>query len=215
MLGTAALAFDELMLRRTTLNSMETISQRLREQLGVPEDMLLSPLDVLRRMKISKVIRDFREDTSLSDAQEAKWDVEQRTVLLSSALWSKVNFADDPEARFTVFHEIGHAVLGHGDRNRLKLGKLQHGRSIERDEMEADDFALAFAIPLYFATDVAKMTAEDVQRQFGLASAMVDRRLVDLQRVSRKAIAYKEDSQDNYAEAMGLMRLNAFSWNSK
>ncbi|MBE0578877.1 ImmA/IrrE family metallo-endopeptidase [Devosia sp.] len=198
------------------MNSIEELVLRLRAHLGIPDDTLLDVLDTLRRMKIAGIISDYRrdEDHVLADAV-AMWDDSTRTIVLSDALWEGLEHAD-PEIRFTVFHEIGHAVLGHAARNRKIAGKRQFGRSIEFDEQEADDFALAFAIPLRSASNLDIYDADALAQQFGLSVAMAERRMISLQRYSKYPNRLEDaaEPEDNYAEAMGLMRFNTITWNS-
>lgn len=200
------------------MNRIEVLAERLRVQLGIPDDIRPNSLDVLRRLKFAKVITDFREDTDQDQpGRQARWDSEQRIIFLSPSLWGKIQGDEDVDARFTVFHEIGHAVLGHNARNRLSAGRPQFGRSVESDEEEADEFARALAIPLYFASSASTSSVAALAIQFGLPPGMASRRLVDLQRFIRSGSTRATDKttgEDNYAEAMRLMRINALNWNS-
>lgn len=144
--------------------------------------------------------------------RDAFWEAPTRSILLSPALWERVQDTDDTDARFTVFHEIGHAVLGHTSRNRRPAAAQQFGRSVEPDENEADEFARAFATPLKFAkvaTNVAVLIGK-----FGLPTDQADKRLVDLERHIRASGQVEtEPDTDTYADAMNAMRINALNWN--
>lgn len=196
--------------RRATVTKIDDLAKRLREQLGIPDDLRPDALDVLRRMKISKVISDYVEDPE-AIGRDARWDADNRIIYLSTELWSAVLEGNDYDARFTVFHEVGHAVLGHTHRNRLTTGKPQFGRFVEADESDADRFALAFAIPLKFAGFADTSNIASLGDLFGLSQAQTSRRVVDLQRELRRQTT--EDDFDSYADAMSAMRTNAINWN--
>lgn len=202
------------------MNKIENLVLRLRTHLGIPDDTLPELVDVLRRLKIAGVITGFGPDENgvLGDIA-AMWDPSTRMIILSDRLWERLEGESDSETRFTIFHEIGHAVLDHTARYRKLDGRLQFGRSIEFDEVEADDFALAFAIPLTFAekadlSDIAKLA-----EQFGLSPHMADRRKVELQRYARQMDKINrpelDEPEDSYADAMAEMRINALTWNAQ
>ena len=196
------------------MNRIDTVAQRLRDQLGIPDDIRLETLDVLRRMKISKAISDYREDSEAA-GRDARWDADGRIIHMSPELWTAIQATNDNDARFTVLHEVGHAVLGHTHRNRLTNGKLQHGKTIEADESDADQFALAFAIPLKFAEEASSLEVATLADMFGLPPNQASRRLVDLQRHMRVRTREAPDlDSDSYADAMSAMRINAINWNS-
>lgn len=195
------------------MTRIENLAERLREQLGIPDDLRPDALDVLRRLKITKVISDYAEDPD-AVGRDARWDADNRVIYLSTALWNAVIDNRDYDARFTVLHEVGHAVLGHTHRNRRTSGTPQFGRFVEADESDADQFALAFAIPLKFAALATTSSIASLADQFGLLPAQISRRVVDLQRhqrVSQRPIP--EHHSDSYADAMSAMRINAINWN--
>lgn len=199
------------------MTNIEDLVTRLRADLGIPDDAKPALMDVLRRFRIAGIISAFEETPDAQmDGRDATWDPESRTILISSAMWQRLESEDDGEARFTVFHEIGHAVLGHPARNRMKDGKQQFGRLIDPDETEADDFALAFAIPRTFLGTIDIQSADALAMQFGLSRHMTDRRMIDLQKYARANGRYMNKTtteDDSYADAMSQMRVNALSWN--
>lgn len=196
------------------MTKIDELAEELRERLGIPDDIRLDALDLLRRMKISKVISDFVEDRT-AKGRDARWDADDRTIHLSPELWNAIRATNDNDARFTVLHEVGHAVLGHAHRNRLTGGRQQHGRIVETDEMDADAFALSLAIPLKFADVAGALDVETLADRFGLPHSQASRRLVDLQRHIRIGLRQtSEPEHDSYADAMSTMRINAINWNS-
>lgn len=196
------------------MNRPEYLANRLRNQLGIPDDEKLSSLDLLRRLKFARVIEDFRESPArLMDGRDAFWDEPSRSILLSPKLWEQVHETNESsEARFTVVHEAGHAVLGHTSRNRMRGGAQQFGRAVEPDEIEADAFARAFVVPLQFAKVATSVTV--LVDRFGMPADQADQRLVDLERhIRASGQVESEPDTDNYAEAMSAMRINALNWN--
>ena len=195
------------------MTKIDELAEELRERLGIPDDIRLDALDLLRRMKISKVITDFVVD-STATGRDARWDADNRTIHLSSELWNAIQATNDNDARFTVLHEVGHAVLGHTHRNRLTGGRRQFGKVVETDELDADAFALALAVPLKFAGVAATLDVVTLAVRFGLPHSQASRRLVDLQRHERAgARQTSEVEYDSYADAMNAMRINAINWN--
>lgn len=196
------------------MTKIDELAEKLRERLGIPDDIRLDALDLLRRLKISKVISDFVEDPT-AIGRDARWDADDRTIHLSTELWNAIQATNDNDARFTVLHEVGHAVLGHTHRNRLTGGRQQFGRIVETDEMDADGFALALAVPLRFAEVAGALDVATLADRFGLPHSHAGRRLVDLQRHMRAGVRQTAELEnDNYAEAMSAMRLNAINWNN-
>lgn len=199
------------------MNQIEDLVVRLRADLGIPDDVKPGGMDILRRLKFADIISAFEEvpDAQL-DGREATWDPEKRTIFVSTTIWQRLTNEDDTEARFIILHEIGHVVLGHPARNRMKGGKEQFGRFIGTHEMEADDFAIVFAIPRAFVGTAQIQDVDTLSKQFGLPPSMAARRMIDLQKYARKHNRGTDNSTveaDSYAEAMSQMRINALNWN--
>ncbi len=201
------------------MKRIEDLVLRLRADLGIPDDERPDLLDLLRRLKFAGVISDYGPDVqgTLGDVV-ARWDSASRTITIAAHLWHQLEGESDPETRFTIFHEVGHAALGHVARNRRMQGKPQFGRNVEFDELEADDFALAFAIPLNFAGSTDLANTDQLATQFGLSRVHASRRLVALEKHVRGSKSppsrTAQEPEDNYAEAMGEMQINAATWNS-
>jgi Zn-dependent peptidase ImmA (M78 family) len=82
-------------------------------------------------------------------------------------------------ARFTIMHEIAHALLGHknGILNRGPTGNLaeKHSAQIKRQEFEARRYAAAFLVP---NTETArKMSVEQIHRHFSVSIQLARIRL--------------------------------------
>jgi len=199
------------------VNRTEKLAIDLRQRLGIPDDKHIDTLDLLRRLKIAGIINEFGPGIrNHYDDVAAQWTPDDRSIRIENALWFNPAFADDLEMRFTVAHELGHVVNGHEVRNRKIGGKIQFGAVREQDEIAADDFALAFLIPLTFAFTAPIFDADDLSKQFGISKKAAERRMVDLQRYARLEAMRRQnaDDEDNYADAMAEMRKNALAWNA-
>ena len=177
------------------MQSIERLASETRVLLGIPDDERPDLLDLLRRLRMRGVISDFRSagENELGKA-DARWVREDKLILVSDRIWDRLEDAQEGDVRFTVYHEVGHAVLNHPTRNRMPDGRLQFGRDIERHELEADDFALAFGIPLNIPTDPFDLGL--LVKQFGLTELMTSRRMHALQKGIRpsRALPWKDFS---------------------
>lgn len=140
------------------------------------------------------------------------WNPATKRISLSQDIETRLLDPTDGQARFTLYHEIAHAVLGHDTRHRKAEGKHQFGRRIETDERDADDFAIAFAIPPNLV-DLSRIpAAANLAAKFGVPIDMVETYLPTLHKRGRLTRELPED-EDNYVEAMRLMRLNSLRSN--
>ena len=165
-----------------SLDRTEKLALFIRKVLGLSEDTWLDCLDVLRRLKAINVIFDFRPGTMAElGGAAAKWIQKTKTILIAPDLWDELEGSVNPEIRFTVFHEVGHAVMNHSDRNRNFGGAYQAGRFVESDEDEADRFAMALAMPMTIVNTTNVSDKKSLIRQFGLPEDKTELRMVDLQ----------------------------------
>jgi Predicted Zn peptidase len=155
--------------------NIEKIANDLRSQLGY------GGVDLLVLLRMRGIISDLGPDESnvLGDVA-ARWNKEDKSILIANDVWEKLETSEDGDVRFTIYHEIGHAVLNHPSRNRKSGGRPQFGRDIERHELEADDFALAFAIPADLIPRGANIAF--LVRRFGLTEFMTGRRMASLKK---------------------------------
>jgi len=165
--------------------NFEQLATEVRSTLGFSEIERPNLLDLLVMLRVKGIIDDFGpdEENVLGDVA-AHWDKETKSILIAKYIWDNLETSEDGEVRFTIYHEIGHAVLNHPSRNRKTDGRPQFGRDIERHELEADDFALAFAIPM----NLAHRKLDDIDflvRRFGLTKLMTGRRMSSLQKGTR------------------------------
>jgi hypothetical protein len=197
---------------------IKKIANRTRELLGITGDIYLDAADVLLRLRIAKIIKNFVvvPDATLTGAQ-ARWDPESRTIAIQQAVWNLLEKGNH-EARFTIFHEVGHAVLGHSKRYRKAEGAVQFGQYTQLDEADADEFAMMFAIPDDLAKTTSVTSPEELSERFGFPLSFASKRLVTLQktyRASRRVRQeFADEEFDSYGEAIAIMMRNAIRWNS-
>lgn len=197
------------------MNRIEKLAIKLRADLGIPEDERLDTVDVLRRLKFVGIISEFGPGlNSGDDGVAARWQMEDRSIRVADYLWERVDFADDPEMRFMITHEIAHVVDGHVSRNRKFGGREQFTASSIQDEIVADDLGAAILIPLTFAYSAPIHDADAMSKKFGVPKWVAERRMVELQKFVRSGRVLDSEREDNYAEAMSAMCANARRWNS-
>jgi len=196
----------------------ETLVRDLRATLGIPDDVRPESIDVLRRLKLARLISNFEivDDAALPYA-DARWDGSTIVVRRSVAERAASGSTDDC---FTIFHEVGHLLSGHPSRNRRAgSNRTQHGRLIEADEGRADRLAMIFAAPEYLANISLDTTASDIGETFGLPPIYAERRLESLKRQFRYRHDIKRElpkgkstitiDTGNYDEALPAMLRNA------
>ena len=132
------------------MDSIEKLAIFFRTVLGIPEDIRPDLMDVLRRAKFMKVIKDFRPGSAdeLRGAA-ATWVRKSKAILIAPDLWDKLKDGDDADLRFTVFHELGHAALNHADRNRklVALLSLEIRSSWTKMRQIASPWPLPYPLP--------------------------------------------------------------------
>ncbi|MFP3428711.1 ImmA/IrrE family metallo-endopeptidase [Paraburkholderia sp. SIMBA_061] len=113
---------------------------------------------------------------------EACWVPEDLTLYLTDHVY-KAACTDDPRALFTVFHEMGHALLGH----RRTLNREIPGREIktyEDSEWQANQFAAEFLMPLDEIVRYGLATEGQLMQRFGVS---MDAARIRLNRLRRSA----------------------------
>jgi len=146
-------------IRRTAL--------RTREALG-----LTFPIDLgrfLERLSTYSITVDVLEDgaNGLPARVEACWIPESLTLCLTERVYEKA-CRNDPRSLFTVFHELGHALLGH----RRTLNREPAGAEIktfEDSEWQANQFAAEILMPVDEIQRRGLRTEEDLADAFGVS----------------------------------------------
>lgn len=99
---------------------------------------------------------------------EACWDPESVTMHLRSDVFEKACW-NDPRARFTIMHELGHGLLGH--RRTINRAEVERVPKIYEDsEWQANQFAAEFLMPLETIQSLALNTAFKIEMHFNVSS---------------------------------------------
>lgn len=99
---------------------------------------------------------------------EACWDPESVTMHIRSDVFEKA-CRDDPRARFTVMHELGHGLLGH--RRTINRSGIDCVPKVYEDsEWQANQFAAEFLMPLEVIQRLGLNTAFKIEMHFNVSS---------------------------------------------
>lgn len=95
---------------------------------------------------------------------EACWDPESMTMHIRSDVFEKACL-DDPRARFTIMHELGHGLLGHR-RTINRSGIDREPKVYEDSEWQANQFAAELLMPLDVIRSKKLNTATKIEMHF-------------------------------------------------
>lgn len=123
-----------------------------------------------------------------------RWDTNRKLLIFRESVFAASNkFNPDARARYTVAHEVAHAVLAHdGVRNRSAKDSQEKRFSSKIRQLEAvaDRFAVATYAPLHLIQPYE--SAESIALRFGLSK--------------RAAEIREEEAARNYRRKNGLLR---------
>lgn len=108
---------------------------------------------------------------------EACWDPESITMHIRSDVYEKA-CRDDGRARFTVMHELGHALLGH--RRTINRACEVPTKVYEDSEWQANQFAAEFLMPLNVIRGLGLNTASKIELHFNVSGQAAQRRYSQL-----------------------------------
>lgn len=111
---------------------------------------------------------------------EACWDPESLTMHLRTDVFEKA-CRNDPRARFTVMHELGHGLLGHR-RTINRASTDHHLKTYEDSEWQANQFAAEILMPLDVIQDRKLNTAARVEFYFNVSALAAQKRIKQLQK---------------------------------
>jgi hypothetical protein len=98
---------------------------------------------------------------------EACWDPESITMHIRSDVYEKA-CRNDPRARFTVMHELGHGLLGH--RRTINRSSETPPKVYEDSEWQANQFAAEFLMPLEVILALGLNTASKIELHFNVST---------------------------------------------
>jgi Zn-dependent peptidase ImmA (M78 family) len=151
--------------------SLVRAAHELRTELGIEGQYQPSMIDVLQRLKRLGYIADFvRVSNQKMPHAEVSFDSRERKLFLHESTYSAA-IRGDPRARWTIAHEIGHAVLGHRGIHYRK-GPSSIDTTIpemRRHESEAHRFADEFLAPSHLIDFAQVRTAQELAARFGIS----------------------------------------------
>ncbi|MBL8568470.1 MAG: ImmA/IrrE family metallo-endopeptidase [Phreatobacter sp.] len=143
---------------------------------------------VLDRAKAIGLINDWVEVDELCEG-DGEWDSATKTIFYRRGVVDGAN-RGNPYNRFTVWHEIGHAALGHEGRRNRSFSKTLAERfsaSVKLDEREADYFAAACLIPSDRIGLNDSIMPNELKRRFGTSNTTAEIRGRELERARNTA----------------------------
>lgn len=128
-------------------------------------------LESLVRLDITFDVIDSLEMPGLLSHSEACCIPEMRTIYLTTETYNRA-CVNDPRARFTIFHELGHFFLVH---NR-KFHRDHNVRKIEPkpyldSEWQANQFAGEILMPLYIIQREGLKSFYEIEWRFGVSAS--------------------------------------------
>lgn len=111
---------------------------------------------------------------------EACWDPESMTMHIRSDVFEKA-CGDDPRARFTIMHELGHGLLGH--RRTINRSGIDRAPKVYEDsEWQANQFAAELLMPLDVIRDRKLNTATKIEMHFRVSNQAATLRAKQLEK---------------------------------
>lgn len=174
------------------LEDDERDARRFRALLNIEDQNQPDMLTVIVKLKHAGLIDDYERVPDLElPEDEAFWDPDSRTIRLRESIFCAANNQiSDPHARWTIWHEIGHALRGHTRlRHRNVSGRLieKIAPSIRRDERQAHRLAAAMVAPAYKVDDPLAVTAAELAARFNIPFSAAEIRKTELERLYRRA----------------------------
>lgn len=108
---------------------------------------------------------------------ESCWHPELVTMHIRADVFEKV-CRGDPRARFTILHELGHALLGH--RRTINRTESATARVFEDSEWQANQFAAEFLMPLEVIRRLELNAAFKIEMHFNVSAPAAQCRLKQL-----------------------------------
>jgi len=192
----------------------EQLAKTARTELGIDDLVKIDAIDFLRRLKHTGYIRDYvcLPDACLPDA-EAKYKPDDKKIYIRQSVYSAAA-NDCTQARFTVFHEGAHALLGHqyerkrSFSDRAKIEKRVP--SIRRDEGDADKLAVAIMAPFERANFTLETTAAAIGGRFGLGPTASSKRYTEFAGIYRRANNLKRPLPKGVSDFLSEQRRRGF-----
>ena len=142
-----------------------------------PQDRIIDVESLLERLPEFGISPEIVEDDYLPPGVEACYYPEHLTIYLTEATYGAIR-RSSPRARFTVIHELGHAVLGHTRSFNREQGRP--AKTYEDSEWQANQFAAEILMPLAAIRKMSLPTAESLAQTFGVSMQAAETRITKL-----------------------------------
>jgi len=120
---------------------------------------------------------DVVDDAELPFGIEACCVPERLLITFSNITYEKA-CSDDPRARFTVIHELGHILLAHTRTFNREDGKKIE--AFEDSEWQANQFAAEFLMPLTHMSANGYTTTDELILNYQVSHPAAERRITQL-----------------------------------
>ena len=111
---------------------------------------------------------------------EASCEVESATIYLTATTHAAV-CSNNPRARFTICHELGHLLMAHKKLLHRSDASQPH-RVFEDSEWQADTWVAEFLMPLDEMHRLNLRRADEIQGQFGVSQLAATNRAAYVQK---------------------------------
>lgn len=159
------------------------IAGHVRSVLKLPDGPVMVPR-LLDRLSVEyEIPYDLFSDSDLDEADqnvEAFFNPLRRLIFVHERVYAQIE-AGSPRGRFTIAHEIGHAVLGH-EPVLYRKGPSHTIPYLSNSEGQANLFAAEFLMPVSQILRHQLQTVDDIQQFFGTSHQASTKRMSDLQR---------------------------------
>ncbi len=163
--------------------SVQSIRDRaiyVRTQLGLtrnPVDLELF-LEQLSDFGITVDVLADEDMLGFADHSEACCVPETATIYLTEETYRKACM-NEPRTRFTIFHELGHLLLGH-NRELHRANVAKNIKPYQDSEWQADRFAAEVIMPLDVIYGYELFSVEKIKTQFGVSDQAAQTRFNQL-----------------------------------
>lgn len=152
-----------------SIEDIRGTARRARGVLQLPDSeiQLVRFLEQLFHFGITVDVINEREMPGYPLQSEAYCIPDTATIYLASETYRKV-CRNDPRALFTVFHELGHLILGHS-RTLHREQKAGTNKPYYDSEWQADQFAAEMTMPHDVIMSRKLNTPAQIQARFGVS----------------------------------------------
>lgn len=178
---------------------IDRIVAGVREEFGINHQLIPDMRTCIYKARAAGVIKGYRCVPSAQMSEFADFDPDTGILSIREDVW-QASYYGMAHARFTIAHELGHAVLKHPKkrfRAALKQDRVDAPKVIKVDEAQADAFAAAFLIPPHLVEASSSMRARELAGMFGVSLKCAEIRLPQLQRLYRIKNGIKRDLPQN------------------